>query len=381
MNLQVTPKIEKKAAKRVRTKKRDDLFGSPKLGSLLEFSQQMLSSKTLGELLADIVRYSVELLNVSFSQLYTLEPEGYFAFRIGYPSPEKNQPLNPDLLKEIRARGYFQKTVINELPTILSVDLTFFGLTKPLKDDKEIKTLVLLPMRVEGKPVGILLLGENEKPLSSSMKGEAMGIALLIANQAASAIHRTRLSSEISEQQMQTVLALAKTVETRDMSIGGHCERMAALAEQTAYRMKCNDDEKRIIRWAALLHDIGKIGISDEILLKPNSLSKQEWSIVQSHSELGAKIVVKISNLAEVAELIEAHHERYDGSGYPKGLIGEQIPLGARILAIVDAYGAITDGRIYQKPRSHANAMQEIMNYAGSYYDPMVVKEFVGLFK
>jgi putative nucleotidyltransferase with HDIG domain len=176
------------------------------------------------------------------------------------------------------------------------------------------------------------------------------------------------------------VMALAKTLETRDCSIGGHCERIASLAEQLAIGLKCDEEEIKLIRSAALLHDIGKIGIPENILQKPDRLTKDEWSLIRRHSDLGAEIVNQASDLARVAELIKAHHERFDGSGYPRGIRGDAIPLGARILAVVDAYGAITDGRVYRAARSHEEALQEIQKCSGTDFDPRVVDTFLAIF-
>ncbi len=356
------------------------LFSNTRLSSFLEFSRKVNLKTTLGEILQVTVQYGVKILEIFCCQIYTLEPEGYFTFRMGSPSPELDQPLNSELLKEIRTRGYFQKAIVNDEPLVVNIQKIHLAGERKDKTLEGVKSLYLFPMCVESKPVGILVLGEKEGPFSFSMRDEKVGLAMLIANQAANAIYRTRLSAQADENQTRTVLALAKTLETRDCSIGGHCERIASLAEQLAYGLKCSEEEVKIIRSAALLHDIGKIGIPDDILQKPDQLTKEEWSLIRRHADLGAEIVKKASNLSKVADLIKAHHERFDGSGYPGGISGEEIPLGARILAVVDTYSAITDGRVYRAARSHEEALQEIRKCSGKDFDPRVVDAFAAIF-
>jgi HD-GYP domain-containing protein (c-di-GMP phosphodiesterase class II) len=207
-----------------------------------------------------------------------------------------------------------------------------------------------------------------------------LSLATLIADQAASAIYRVRLTDRLKENQLETVLALAKTIEARDNYTGGHSDRMTELAVQTAARLNCSYDEVQSVRWASLLHDIGKISIPDEILHKPGPLNVDEWELVKSHPLKGAEIVLMASNLEHVAVLVLAHHEKYDGSGYPYQLEQQRIPTGARILAVVDAYSAMTDGRVYRKPITHVDAIEELRRCSGSHFDPAVVDAFISLF-
>ena len=130
---------------------------------------------------------------------------------------------------------------------------------------------------------------------------------------------------------------------------------------------------------AAYLHDIGKLAVSDTILLKPGPLSEREWTVMRAHPETSEEILRPMIQ-AELADAIRHHHEKYDGSGYPKGLKGEAIPLGGRILAVVDAYTAITAGRTYQASRTHLEAIEEIKRCSGTNFDPNVVEAFLSHF-
>jgi HD-GYP domain-containing protein (c-di-GMP phosphodiesterase class II) len=126
-----------------------------------------------------------------------------------------------------------------------------------------------------------------------------------------------------------------------------------------------------------MLHDIGKIGIDNSILNKPGKLSKNEWEIMKKHSEIGYRIAMSSPELEPIAEYILAHHERWDGNGYPQGLKGEEIPLLSRILAVVDSYDAMTEDRVYRKAMTHQAAIEEIKKNAGTQFDPNIAQIFI----
>jgi len=152
---------------------------------------------------------------------------------------------------------------------------------------------------------------------------------------------------------------------------------LATWAQAVARALACSEEEVQRVYWGALLHDIGKIGVPDEILRKAGPLTDEEWELMKRHPELGAEIVAPVENLVDVAPIIRSHQEKYDGSGYPDGLRGEEIPLGARILAVVDAYGAMTDERVYRKARSPEDAVAELRRCAGTHFDPEIVEVFL----
>ncbi len=154
---------------------------------------------------------------------------------------------------------------------------------------------------------------------------------------------------------------------------------MAIWAEKIGRALNCDEKEIEIIHWAALLHDIGKIGVPDNILLKPSTLNPDEYRIIQKHPGIGARIIAPVKKLVAIAPAIRGHQEKYDGTGYPDGLKGDQIPLAARILAVVDSYVAITDNRVYREARSHQEAIDELQMLSGKHYDPQVVDIFVNL--
>lgn len=198
-----------------------------------------------------------------------------------------------------------------------------------------------------------------------------------LARQVATALDNARLYEELEDAFVQTVVALANAMDVRDTYTHDHSQRIAVWAEETGRMLGCSGPELEIIHWAALLHDIGKIGVPDEILLKPASLTEQEYEIIKRHPVLGASIIAPVKKLKDVAPIIHHHQEKFDGTGYPDGLKGDQIPLAARILSVVDSYIAITDDRVYRKAQSKKRAVREIKSLAGTHYDPEVVEAFL----
>ncbi len=196
---------------------------------------------------------------------------------------------------------------------------------------------------------------------------------------AGNALRRGWLLQGLAQAQLETVLALANAVNARDEYTGEHSKRLAPLAEATARRLGCSEDELEDIRWGALLHDIGKIAVPDPILLKPGPLTEDEWEIVRRHPERGEAIIRTVDALRRTATLVRHHQERYDGKGYPDALDGDHIPLGARILAVVDAYSAIRDRRPYKDPRTHGEAVAELRRCKGTQFDPNVVETFLSV--
>ena len=178
---------------------------------------------------------------------------------------------------------------------------------------------------------------------------------------------------------LQLLIDLSKFVDKRVSKTGKHCEQVAKWASTTARELKMCDAEVNNIYWASILHDIGKIGISDRILRKKAALSEEDWILIKMHPTIGSNIVCSIDALPSLAPTISAHQEKYDGTGYPKGLKGKDIPLGARILGIADAYQAMVEDRYYREARSHQEAVTELQKVRGTQFDPDVLDVFINV--
>jgi HD-GYP domain-containing protein (c-di-GMP phosphodiesterase class II) len=172
---------------------------------------------------------------------------------------------------------------------------------------------------------------------------------------------------------------LSSALDLRDRATGGHSHRVAALSLIIARHLDVSGDRLTDLERAASLHDIGKVAIPDAILSKPGPLTKAEWQEMRRHPAVGYQMVKDVPFLGAAAEIILCHHEHFDGTGYPCGFQGGEIPLGARIFAVVDAYDAITSDRPYRKARPHQYALEEIERNAGSQFDPQVVEALLRL--
>lgn len=175
----------------------------------------------------------------------------------------------------------------------------------------------------------------------------------------------------------QTARALAISVEARDPYTGGHSDRVFQIASELGKRCNISTKEQLYLQGGALLHDVGKIGIRDGVLLKPGPLTDLEYKEMQHHTIIGAQIVKRLDCLQGCIDVVLLHHERMDGYGYPYGLKGSEIPFIARITSIADAYDAMTSNRIYRKALSHEEALEEVLRSSGTQFDPEVVKVFV----
>ena len=170
---------------------------------------------------------------------------------------------------------------------------------------------------------------------------------------------------------------LCAALDLRDQATKGHSLRVARLAVAVGQQMDLADEALTHLEQAAMLHDLSKMGLSDVVLDKPGPLDEDEWEEIQKHPEIGYQIVRDIPFLQRAGEIILHHHERFDGGGYPRGLMGEEIPLGARIFAVVDAYDAMTSDRSYRRAGSHASAVREIKRNSGTQFDARAVEAFV----
>lgn len=171
--------------------------------------------------------------------------------------------------------------------------------------------------------------------------------------------------------------ALVEALDIREHETGDHSKRVACHTLVLARRFISDPHQLRHIYWGALLHDVGKIGVSDAILLKQGALNEVEWQEMRAHPEKGYRIVAQIPGMKDAAEIIFSHEERFDGSGYPRGLRGEQICLGARLFAIIDTLDAITSDRPYRKGGSFEQARDEIVSLSGIQFDPLAVQAFL----
>ncbi len=239
----------------------------------------------------------------------------------------------------------------------------------------DIASAVCLPLKVRHKVIGVLNVTNfvgRDRFFDSDVK-----LLSLLAAQAAVAIQNANLYDNLQTSYLNTIVSLANALEARDNYLSGHSSHVADWSFRIAHHMNLSPKEIDDIRNASTLHDIGKIGVRDAVLLKPGSLDESEWRILQQHPEMGSRIIAPVRHLARALPLILHHHERWDGQGYPSGLAGEDIPLGARIIAVADTYDAMTSHRPYRSAFDRERALAEIRRVSGTQLDPRVVAAFL----
>lgn len=190
------------------------------------------------------------------------------------------------------------------------------------------------------------------------------------------AVELDKALEEIENSYRVTLKALVQALETRDFETHGHSERVVTFSLRLGYELGLEKQALRDLELGALLHDIGKIGVPDAVLRKPAKLNDEEWTKMKLHPIHGQKILRNIPFLEGAARIVAQHHERWDGEGYPYGLRGEDIDIGARIFAVVDAFDAMVSDRVYRKGCSYKKALAELERCAGTQFDPMIVEAF-----
>jgi putative nucleotidyltransferase with HDIG domain len=194
------------------------------------------------------------------------------------------------------------------------------------------------------------------------------------------ALQRARIRHDALQYRLVTpildgvALALSAAIEARHLETGDHCRELGTMGARVATVLGLSEQDRTTIRIGGYLHDVGKIAIADRILLKPGKLTDDEYREMQRHADIGASIVQTHEAMTDIARIVRHHHERFDGRGYPDQLAGEDIPLGARIIAIADAFSAMTNDRVYRKAIGEERAWAEIRRNAGSQFDPSIVE-------
>ncbi|MBU0759582.1 MAG: GAF domain-containing protein [Candidatus Omnitrophica bacterium] len=243
-----------------------------------------------------------------------------------------------------------------------------------LAKQKGLRSLVTVPLVQRNRIAGVLSI-YSRKP--GKYTDEDASFLSMLASQAAIAIENARLYEQAEMSYLNTIKTLSNIIDAKDSHTYGHSERVMEHSIRIAEELGLSDHDKEILKYASLLHDIGKIGIDVGILRKPSKLTDEEWKIMVMHPVLGSGIVEQIGFLNDLAPIILRHHERCDGRGYPGKLKKKKIPLGARILAITDAYESMVSDRPYRKGLSLKKAKEELLKNSGSQFDSELVKIFV----
>jgi HD-GYP domain-containing protein (c-di-GMP phosphodiesterase class II) len=240
------------------------------------------------------------------------------------------------------------------------------------------RNMICVPVRIKDKTIGVLQAINRLDGLFNQGDQELFE---MLANQVAIAIENARLMEDLRHTFYETAEALAEAIEKRDPYTGGHTKRVLDFSMATAEYLGLNDDEIEKLKLAAILHDIGKIGIDDSILRKHAGLNNEEFAQMKAHPQMGAEIMEHVEKLKGIIPGMKHHHERFDGKGYPDGLKNGDIPPIARIISVADTFDAMTSDRPYRKGLSDEEAMAELQRYSGVQFDPDVVNAFIEAYR
>lgn len=245
------------------------------------------------------------------------------------------------------------------------------------QDDEEnpVSSFISVPLKIRTKIMGMLNLYSFTRGRKFA-EGQRKMLSIL-ADRASSSIDNARLFQKLQSSFQQTIEGFARAMEAKDPYTRGHSERVTEYAELIASGLDLPPEEQEMIRNAALMHDIGKVGIPLDALNKPQKLTREEYELFKEHPDKGRRILEPLEFLSSIVPAIYHHHEQYDGTGYPLGLKGEDIPRAARILAVADTYDAMTSDRAYRKALPHEIAIAELRRCAGSQFDPAIVAAFI----
>jgi putative nucleotidyltransferase with HDIG domain len=344
---------------------------APQGGRLLVASR-LATSLSRAASVETVAREAVRTLHESFhyylAVLQRLDPDGVLRM-VAAAGPLADEVHGLMALEQPVERGVNGRVARTGRPALVddtSRDPDYLGVGAPAGPGSELS----LPIVVAESNWGVLNLEQRER---GAFDEEDLLLAHVVAGQIGAAIHRCQLVGELEDAFLTTIAVISDAVEMQDAYTANHAEEVGDLAVAVGERLGIEGAELERLRYGALLHDVGKIGIPAEILRKPGPLTVEERARMDEHSAIGARMLERIPFLAPVAPLVRAAHERYDGGGYPDGLAGDQIPRGAMVIATCDAFHAMTSDRSYRKAMSQAEAEAELRANSGTQFEPGVV--------
>ena len=354
------------------------------LNALRDIDDLISSSIDLNLTLNILLRHTVSQLNVDAAMFFLLDKDLLqLSYKAGIGFKDTTDFQNTDIKI---GESFAGKIALNQ--EILVTNFKGETLHPKLKKVVEIEGFESYggaPLLAKGQIIGVLEIYKHDEIIPSS---DWRSYFEALANQAAIAIDNFQLFNELQKSNLelslgydQTIVGWSKTLEMRDDETEGHSQRVADLTVKLARAMGVDADELVHFRRGALLHDIGKMNIPDAILLKPGKFNDEEWGIMKMHTEYAYEFLSPISFLKPALDIPRYHHEKWDGSGYQAELKGTQIPLAARVFAVVDVYDALLSDRPYRKAWPKEKIIDHIKSQSGSHFDPEIVDTFIKLIK
>ncbi len=309
---------------------------------------------------------AMEITNADESRFYIINDALQKPFKVAVSSALSDNASDDDaeLLKEV---------AVDKIPILVAENKKTPGLSE------KILSFVAVPLKIRERVFGILCIYIMDGNRRFNKKD--LFYMSFLTMQAASLIENTVLYDNIYDNLFSTLYAFVQALEAKDPYTRQHSDRVARFSAAIASEMGCRTEEVDIINFAGRLHDIGKIGVTDKVLLKPGKLTKEEFDMIKKHPLIGANIIGHLDMWDRERDIIKYHHERFDGTGYPEGLKGDKIPFLARILSVADAFDAMASDRAYRKKMKTEKIMEIIDEGSGTQFDPEVVKAFQKLYK
>ena len=337
-----------------------------KLDRLSHFQSKMLLSYDVHHILETWLVRLGELVKIEVCSVFLVE-EGGIEFIHKISEPEK---LSPVIQKEVEAQislGNFGRAISKGIP--LSVPAEVFG-----KESGRPLSIMIAPLSNLKRTIGAVVIAFEED--KDFIRQQTLRLLHILVDFFSLSLENIYLLDDLKSAYFYTIKAIANSIEARDPYTKGHSERVARFSKAIAEEFNWDKNEIELIDWGGVLHDVGKIGIRDSILNKPGKFTDDEYNEIKLHPLIGTQIVKDISFLEPIIPYVLEHHERFDGKGYPGGMAGKNISIKGRLLAVADAFDAMTSDRPYRKALKPEDALKEILRNGGTQFDPEVVRAF-----
>jgi putative nucleotidyltransferase with HDIG domain len=342
-----------------------------KLERLSDFRSDMILSHDIPEILQSGIAKFQELVKTEACSVFLVDENG-FEFRHEISIPEHFAQLMEKELDAQIMSGTFGWIINSGHPACVPTEV--FG-----KGDHRKLSVMIAPLSNKERTLGaVSIVFEQDEDF---IRQQTLKLLYILSGFFSLSLENAYLFEDLKKSYFDTIRAVANSVEARDAYTRGHSNRVAEISKIIAAEMGWGRRDLEMIDWGGVLHDLGKVGISDSILNKPGKLTDEEFAIMKSHPSIGGQIIGGIAFLEPLMPYIAQHHERYDGRGYPAGFKGEEIAIQGRLLAIADTYDAMTSDRPYRKGLAAQIAYDEILKCTGTQFDPVLVRAFEKAFK
>jgi len=345
-----------------------------KLVSLHEVTKILASTHEISDLNHKVLDYTVKIAKAGGGALMLFDESEKLGIVVASTEPFGRELFETGIFPEAS-----QWVVENGEPLVIETTARHALAEKFPPLPSAVQSYIAFPLKTPQKTIGVLNLIRVKD--SAAFSHVDLEIINVLASQASISIDNVRLYHNIRDNYLKTIRAFALAVEAKDRYTHGHSENVMKYTVVLAKQLGLSDAEIENVKYAGLLHDIGKIGISEFILNKPSRLTPYEFDEIRKHPEVGAKIIADVPFLRPLVPFVLHHHEYFDGNGYPDGIGGEEIPFGARILSVADVFEAMTSNRPYRKALSPELAVQTLIAGKGKQFDPQMVDAFMDVLK